>query len=120
MDSKTQKFATAILNRRKELRLSQEQVAEKVGTTKQMISKYERCQRSPKIQMANAIANALDTTIDILLDEPQISTDDDILEILHQNPKLCLLFDRQKKMSDEDIDFMLKMAERITKENYSD
>ncbi len=47
-------------------------------------------------------------------------TDDDRLEALHQNPKLGLLFDRQRKMSDEDIDIMLALAERITKENYGE
>ena len=47
-------------------------------------------------------------------------TDDDRLEALHQNPKLGLLFDRQRKMSDKDIDFMLELAERITKENYGE
>lgn len=47
-------------------------------------------------------------------------TDDDRLEALHQNPKLGLLFDRQRKMSEKDIDFMLELAERITKENYGE
>lgn len=47
-------------------------------------------------------------------------TDDDRLEALHQNPRLGLLFDRQRKMSEKDIDFMLELAERITKENYGE
>ena len=47
-------------------------------------------------------------------------TDDDRLEALHQNSKLGLLFDRQRKMSEKDIDFMLELAERITKENYGE
>lgn len=47
-------------------------------------------------------------------------TDDDRLEALHQNPKLGILFDRQRKMSEKDIDFMLELAERITKENYGE
>ena len=47
-------------------------------------------------------------------------TDTDRLEALHQNRKLCLLFDRQRKMSDEDIDKMIQLADWITKENYGD
>lgn len=47
-------------------------------------------------------------------------TDDDRLEALHQNPKLGLLFDRQRKMSDKDIDFMIQMADRILGENYGE
>jgi transcriptional regulator with XRE-family HTH domain len=47
-------------------------------------------------------------------------TDNDRLEALHQNPKLSLLFDRSRKMSDKDIDFMLQMADRIMGENYGE
>lgn len=38
------------------------------------------------------------------------------LEALHQNPQLGLLFDRSRKMSHEDVEFMLQMADRILKE----
>ena len=43
-------------------------------------------------------------------------TDQDRLEALHQNPQLGMLFDRSRKMSKEDVDFMLQMADRILKE----
>ena len=39
--------------------------------------------------------------------------DQERLEALHQNPRLGLLFDRSRKMTDKDIDFMLQMADRI-------
>ena len=38
------------------------------------------------------------------------------LEALHQDPRLGLLFDRTRRMSKEDVDFMLQMADRIVKE----
>lgn len=38
------------------------------------------------------------------------------LEALHQNPQLGLLFDRTRKMTGADVDFMLQMADRILKE----
>lgn len=75
------------------------------------------------------IANGMGITMDELfttLDQTEYvslgttMTDDDRLEALHQNPKLGLLFDRQRKMSEKDIDFMLELAERITKENYGE
>lgn len=46
----------------------------------------------------------------------EASQDHDRLEALHQRPNLRMLFDRQRNMSDEDIDFMLKFADKITKE----
>ena len=67
MDEMTARFAKAILARRKELGLTQEELADRVGTTKQVVSKYENGQRSPKVIMANAFADALGTTLDELL-----------------------------------------------------
>lgn len=72
MDDMTAKFAKAILARRKQLGLTQEELAERVGTTKQVVSKYENGQRSPKVIMANAFAAALETTLDELLDVEKV------------------------------------------------
>lgn len=68
MENMTQKFARAVHNRRKELGLTQDELAARIGTTKQMVSKYELGQRSPKVAMANAFAEALETTLDDLLE----------------------------------------------------
>jgi hypothetical protein len=46
--------------------------------------------------------------------------DQDRLEALHQNPRLGLLFDRSRKMSHADVEFMLQMADRILKERDGD
>jgi transcriptional regulator with XRE-family HTH domain len=46
----------------------------------------------------------------------ELDQDQDRLEALHQNPRLGLLFDRTRKMSHEDIEFMLQFADRITKD----
>lgn len=120
MESMTAKFAKALHKRRKDLKMSQEELARIVGTTKQVVSKYERGERSPKVAVATAFADALGTTLDEMLEVEPPTVDDDRLEALHQNPKLCMLFDRQRNMSEADIDFMLQMADRISKENYGD
>ena len=46
--------------------------------------------------------------------------DQERLEALHQDPRLGLLFDRSRKMSHEDVEFMLQMADRILKERDGD
>lgn len=120
MENMTEKFAKALYNRRKELKLSQEELAKRVGTTKQVVSKYERGERSPKVVAAKAFATALGTTLDEMLGVEVPTVDTDRLEALHQNKKLCMLFDRQRKMSEADIDKMLQLADWITKENYGD
>ena len=68
MENMTQKFAEAVHRRRRELGLTQDELAKRIGTTKQMVSKYELGQRSPKVAMANAFAEALETTLDDLLE----------------------------------------------------
>ena len=67
MENMSKRFAQAVLDRRKQLKLTQEELAKRIGTTKQMVSKYELGQRSPKVAMANAFAEALETTLDELL-----------------------------------------------------
>jgi hypothetical protein len=53
-------------------------------------------------------------------DDPIPNVDRNRLEAMHQNPRLGLLFDRQSNMSDEDIEFMMQMADRILKERDHD
>ena len=45
-------------------------------------------------------------------------TDEDAerLEALHQDPRLCLLFDRARKVSHDDVEFMISYTDRILKE----
>ena len=67
-----------IKNRIKDLRIihnmSQEQLAEKVGTTKQAISQYERGIRKPKYEILEAIADYFNVDYDYLIgmDTPNI------------------------------------------------
>lgn len=53
--------------RRKQLQLSQEQLAQMIGTNQKQISRYENDQNDPTADVVAALANALDTTTDWLL-----------------------------------------------------
>lgn len=53
-------FGEALKQIRLQRNLSQEELAHKLGTSKQVISRYETGQRSPKIHVAAAFAAALD------------------------------------------------------------
>ena len=48
--------------------LSQEELASLVGSTKQVVSKYENNQRTPKVTVANQYAEALGVPLHHLLD----------------------------------------------------
>ena len=154
------KFSDVLREFRLKRGWSQEDLANKLGTSKQVISRYELGQRNPKIatmqewakklgipeerllkteeemramvtpQMLEEAHGDLEEAFeyavmmgDIKIDMPKDRIDQedyDVLEALHQNPRLGLLFKRSRKMSDEDIDFMLQLSDRILKERDGD
>ena len=116
--SVTDRFGNSLRFFRQKNGWSQDDLAKLMNTTKQVISNYENSKRSPNIYVAADFARVLGVSLQEMLgidDEPN-----DRLEALHQNPKLGLLFDRQKNMSEADIDFMIQVADRIVKENYGE
>lgn len=108
--------------------LSYGELAEKTHIPKSALQRYATGE-TEKIKLARiqAIAEATGTDPKWLIgwtDDKQESAnraqDMDRLEAMHQNPKLGLLFDRQRNMSDKDIEMMLALSERISKEEYGD
>lgn len=60
-----------------ERKMSQEQLAELLGTSKQVISRYETNQRTPKITVAQEYAEKLNVERSYLIDDTvEIATDD--------------------------------------------
>jgi len=60
-------FGDRLRQMRKEMGLTQEEFAKKLGTTKQILSRYETNQRAPKITVANNYAQKLGMSLDYLL-----------------------------------------------------
>lgn len=148
-------FARILREIRLKRGLSQEQLAQTLGTTKQVISRYELGQRTPKISVIQAWAEKLGVPTerllkteeemramitpqmladaggdleeafnyavlmgDVRVDAPSESSRADIdrLEALHQNPRLGMLFDRSRDMSDDQIEQVLRFANFILQE----
>ena len=101
MENMAKKFAQAVLSRRKYLGLTQDELAKRVGTSKQMVSKYELGQRSPKVTMANAFAEALDTTLDELLGVDKADAESLFVEEVQEDPEIRIVTDMMKKMTKE-------------------
>lgn len=100
--------------RRKELGMTTEELGRLIGVQRSAITKYEKDKVDLKSERLQQIAKALDIQPASLL--PDEDEDQQRLEALHQNPRLGLLFDRSRKMSHDDVEFMLQMADRILKE----
>lgn len=106
-----------IRTRRMELGMTMEDLGKAIGVQRSAINKYEKgIITDLKRSTIDALSKALNVSVFYLLDDDPEDLDEARLEALHQNPQLGLLFDRSRKMSDADVDFMLQMADRILKE----
>ncbi|MCH5325337.1 MAG: helix-turn-helix transcriptional regulator [Eubacterium sp.] len=63
----TIEMANRLTALRKEHSLSQEQLAEKIGVSRQAVSKWERAEASPDIENLSALAKLYGVTIDVLV-----------------------------------------------------
>ena len=99
-------------------KMTQEDLAAAVGVTKGAIGNYETEVSSPKEAILIKLMEILQIDANYLYQDYIQQEDEDSrrLEALHQDPRLGLLFDRTRKMSHEDVEFMLQMADRILKE----
>lgn len=112
-----------IYQRRKELGLTLEEVGNAVGVGKSTVRRWENgmIKNMGRDKIA-ALAKVLQISpVELVPAADSVrSEDDERLEALHQDPRLGLLFDRTRKMSHEDVEFMLQMADRILKERDSE
>jgi transcriptional regulator with XRE-family HTH domain len=60
-------FGERIIILRKQLKLSQDDLAKKIGTSAPIIGRYERNEIKPSIEVAAKIADELGVTVDYLL-----------------------------------------------------
>ena len=111
-----------MFERRKELGLTLEEVGKEVGVGKSTVRKWEngmiRNMGRDKIAALSRVLqmNPVDF-VPMPNDDRTVSEDDqERLEALHQDPRLCLLFDRSRKMKPEDVETMLAVTASILKE----
>lgn len=60
-------FGERIIMLRKQLKMSQDDLARKIGTSAPIIGRYERNEIKPSIEVAAKIADELNVTVDYLL-----------------------------------------------------
>lgn len=98
--------------------MTTEELGRLIGVQRSAVTKYEKDRVDLKSRQIQEIAKALRTSPVALLsdDDP----DQDRLEALHQDPRLGLLFDRARRMSDADKDKMIQIAGVILGEIFPD
>lgn len=104
-----------IRKRRTELNMTMDDLGNAIGVQRSAINKYEKGMITDlKRSTIHALASALQVSPLYLLDDD--GEDEERLKALHQNPQLGLLFDQTRKMSSNDVDFMIQVADRILRE----
>lgn len=106
--------------RRIELGMTMDDLGKAIGVQRSAINKYEKGIVELTASRISGLAKALDVPVFYLLDDEPEDLDKERLEALHQDPRLGLLFDRTRKMSHADVEFMLQFADRILKERDGD
>jgi len=97
---------------------NQSDICKALGVSSATVSDWCNGNKYPRTDKLQKLADLLGVRFSNLTTESGIDDyeDDARLEALHQNPRLGLLFDRSRKMTHEDVEFMLQMADRILKE----
>lgn len=104
-------------NRLKRLRLardmSQEDLAEILGTSKQVISRYETNQRTPKITIVNEYAKKLNVSLGYLLGDPENNKKPSIENDEGLSEKKLAVIDKIKAMDDIHVDALNQLVDSI-------
>ena len=110
-------------DRRKELGLTLEEVGYAVGVGKSTVRRWENGMiRNMGRDKIAALAKVLQMSpVEFVPGDPDPDdADKALIEALHQNPKLRLLFDIQKTLTDSDLNAVLGVVNAIAKERGDD
>lgn len=109
--------ADRIKELRKQKKLTQQGLADKIEASRDTITKYENARSTPTLAMLSLIADALDTTVDYLqgktdnaLKTPAVDDSGDENEQLSPNQRR-IAFSIDPDISDEERDDLIKLFE---------
>jgi len=77
-----------LLALRKELGWSREKLAKAIGTSGAIIGKYERNERTPSVEIARKIAQALDVSLDYLVGNTELALNTTIIRKIEEIQQL--------------------------------
>ncbi len=123
LSSKMNEIMTRIKDRRLELNLSYQDLADRTGLSKSTLQRYETgFIKNMPMDKLEILANALNTSSAYLMGWEDDSTSEnyyldndarDLAEFLFENPEYKVLFDASRKVKKEDIEFVKQMIDRM-------
>lgn len=102
--------------------ITQADICRELNIPSATISNWCTGQRYPRIDKMQQLADLLGVTYSTLTTENGLKDYEDLtrLEALHKNPKLRMLFDIQKTLTDSDLNAVLGVVNAIAKERGDD
>ena len=104
-------FGERITSIRKRKKISQSELGKKIGTSGDIIGKYERNEVKPSIEVASKIADALEVSVDFLLGKTNTEIDKQTLKRLQD---IALLSDEDKEHIYYTLDGLIRVAKLKT------
>lgn len=101
---------------------TQERLAKMLGSSQASITSWENETREPDFQTIRKLATFFNVPMSALLPSDDTAPEDYAIKVadqLHQNPKLKLVFDRSRFLSDQDLDAVLGILSALQKERDS-
>ena len=108
-------FGDKLKSIRIERQLSQEDMAKLLDTSKQVISRYETKQRTPKIAVVTTYANRLGVPLEYLIDnnldavptkKPDVTGDDELKEML-KRPEVKRIVEKLLQLNPQTLEIAL-------------
>jgi transcriptional regulator with XRE-family HTH domain len=98
--------------------ITQADICRALDVSSATVSDWCSGKKYPRTDKIQHLADMLGVLFSTLTTENGISDYEDMqrLEALHQNPTLCLLFDKQKKLDEPDLNAVLAVVNAISKE----
>ena len=103
-------------------KITQADICRELNVSSATASDWCSGKKYPRVDMLQRLADLLGVRFSTLTTENGLTDyeDQQRIEALHQNPKLRLLFDIQKKLSDSDLNAVLGVTQAIAKERGDD
>ena len=112
-------FGQNLRNLRLSRHLTQQKLADDLEISQASITAYECGVREPSFEVVRRFADYFNVAPSVIMPFGEVSNDEyvqRVAESLHQNPKLQMLFDRSKYLSESDLDAVLAVVSAISKE----
>lgn len=112
-----------IRNLRIERGLSQMELAKALKTSQAAITSWENGKRIPGIVAVQKMADFFRVPLSLFAQPdsaPDTASVNSVSESIISNPKLRILFDRSKYLSEEDLDTVISVVNAISKERKDD